>query len=162
MIKFADTDLVFREVPDEITLAINITGCPHRCKGCHSPHLQTDTGEELTAYKIDKMLEDPKYSAATCVAFMGGDGDIETLLQINSEVKKRHPEIKTCWYTGFCWADIEFRLISGSIFKFDYVKIGPYMEELGPIDNPKSNQIMLKKIGPCAMKNITKLFRKTV
>lgn len=27
MIKFVDTKIVFQEVPDEVSLAINITGC---------------------------------------------------------------------------------------------------------------------------------------
>lgn len=37
--KYSDAQVVFAEVPDEITLAISISGCPNRCPGCHSQHL---------------------------------------------------------------------------------------------------------------------------
>ena len=35
MVRFYNFDIVFAEIPDEVTLAINITGCPYRCPGCH-------------------------------------------------------------------------------------------------------------------------------
>ena len=49
MIKYVpeDTQVVFAEIPDEVSLAINISCCPHRCPGCHSPYLQKDYGVEL-------------------------------------------------------------------------------------------------------------------
>ena len=162
MIKFEDTAIVFREVPDEITLAINLTNCPHHCKGCHSPHLWEDRGLILTADGIDTMLEEPSCAPVTCVAFMGGDNDPAELFRINAEVKKRHPALKTCWYTGFSYKDAEFRNYSSHITEFDYVKLGKYIEELGPIDQEGSNQVMFMKISPVCMKNITNRFRKTV
>lgn len=42
MVRYHNFDIVFAEIPDETTLAINITNCPNRCPGCHSPHLQRD------------------------------------------------------------------------------------------------------------------------
>ena len=58
MIKYVpeDTSVVFAEIPDEITLAINISNCPGSCPGCHSPYLQQDTGEELTAEKLSALI----------------------------------------------------------------------------------------------------------
>jgi anaerobic ribonucleoside-triphosphate reductase activating protein len=56
MLKHCETDIVFREFPDEVTLAVNISNCPHRCKGCHSPHLQTDCGTELTEKELEKQF----------------------------------------------------------------------------------------------------------
>ena len=52
MLKYVDVMETFAEVPDEITLAINLSNCPHRCKGCHSEYLQKDIGEELTTQKF--------------------------------------------------------------------------------------------------------------
>ena len=37
MLKYAGYDIVFQEIPDEVTLAISLTNCPNRCPGCHSP-----------------------------------------------------------------------------------------------------------------------------
>ena len=39
MLKYVNTAVVFQEIPDEVTLAINISGCPCRCPGCHSHNI---------------------------------------------------------------------------------------------------------------------------
>ena len=57
MIRYYNFDIVFAEIPDEVTLAINITGCPYRCEGCHSPHLREDRGERLDADALAALLE---------------------------------------------------------------------------------------------------------
>ena len=49
MLKYYNYDIVFQEIPDEVTLAVNLTNCPHRCIGCHSPHLRHNIGEPLPA-----------------------------------------------------------------------------------------------------------------
>ena len=81
MLKYHNYDIVFQEIPDEVTLAVNLTNCPHRCVGCHSPHLREDIGEVLNEKAMDSLLK--KYGKQiTCVCFMGGDGqaqDVETM-----------------------------------------------------------------------------------
>ena len=47
MVRYHNFDVVFAEIPGETTLALNITGCPNRCPGCHSPPLQADDGRVL-------------------------------------------------------------------------------------------------------------------
>ena len=47
MVKYVNTEVVFEEIPDEITLAINVSNCPNQCPGCHSPYLREDIGEDL-------------------------------------------------------------------------------------------------------------------
>ena len=72
MVRYHNFDIVFAEIPDETTLAINITNCPNRCPGCHSPHLQRDGGERLDAETLQRLLD--RYGrSVTCVCFMGGD-----------------------------------------------------------------------------------------
>ena len=44
MFRYINTDIVFQEFPDEVTLAINISECPCRCPGCHSQFLWADRG----------------------------------------------------------------------------------------------------------------------
>ena len=55
MIKYTDTQIVFSEIPDEITLAINISNCQNNCPGCHSPYLKQNIGKELTT-KFSKIM----------------------------------------------------------------------------------------------------------
>ena len=71
-LKYTDYDIVFQEIPNEVTLAINLSRCPNRCEGCHSAYLMNDVGEQLTLEVIDSLYE--KYgSSITCIWFMGGD-----------------------------------------------------------------------------------------
>ena len=73
MMKYYNMEMVFQEIPDEISLAINITNCPNLCEGCHSPHLREDIGDELTIDAISENMNEH----ITCILFMGGDGDLK-------------------------------------------------------------------------------------
>ena len=79
MLKYSETEVTFREVPDEISLVINITNCPYHCPGCHSKHLWEDTGERLTPDKLCDLIDNNE--GISCVCFMGGDSDLEELYQ---------------------------------------------------------------------------------
>ena len=139
MLKFVpqDTSIVFAEIPDEISLAINISGCPHRCPGCHSPYLQKDYGVVLDEETLDQLID---YNPGiTCVVFMGGDGDKETLKRLASHIAVKG--YKVAWYSG----EKEVDMFEFGWF-FDYIKVGPYIESLGPINQPTTNQ-RLYKIG---------------
>lgn len=130
--KFASYDIVFQEVPDEVSLALNITGCPLHCKGCHSPHLWEDIGEVLDEQAIDSLIA--TYSGdITCVALMGGDADPKTIERLVRFIKLRG--LKTAWYSGMqALPDgFEVRLL-------DYLKLGPYVEALGGLKSKTTNQ----------------------
>ena len=69
MVRYHNFDVVFAEIPGGTTLALNITGCPNRCPGCHSPHLQADEGRVLDEAELLGLLA--RYGrSVTCVAFM--------------------------------------------------------------------------------------------
>lgn len=140
MIKYVpqDTQVVFTEIPDEICLAINLSLCPHHCPGCHSPYLREDIGEELTTNILDKLIDNNP--GITCVLFMGGDNDIDELCNLASHISVR---IKSAWYTGSKEEDVDFYKTG---WYFDYIKVGPYIKEKGPLNNPNTNQ-RLYKIG---------------
>ena len=57
MLRYTDYDIVFQEIPDEVTLAINISNCPNRCKGCHSAYLMEDVGDLLTEESLSALLQ---------------------------------------------------------------------------------------------------------
>lgn len=159
MLKLESYSICFREVPDEITLALNISNCPHHCKGCHSPELWEDIGEELNIQKVKDIVECFPSVPITCIAFMGGDADMETLFKLNAEVHEAFPNLKTCWYSGWSYEDKEFRMYSWRMPEFDYVKLGQWKEELGGLDNPGTNQVMFQRTSKVGMKNITWKFQ---
>lgn len=135
MLRYVNYDIVFQEIPDEVTLAINLSNCPNRCKGCHSPYLMKNIGEELNEEALDSLLR--KYGKAiTCVCFMGGDADPEEVASLASYLHKQTGgKIKTGWYSG------KERLPDGCPLQcFDYIKLGPYMEKLGGLNSSMTNQ----------------------
>ena len=132
MLKFTDYDIVFQEIPDEVTLAINLSLCPNRCAGCHSPQLWQDIGWELTEEAIDKMLE--RYgSAITCVSLMGGDNDTKRVEELALYIRSKGKH--TAWYSGKQSLPEHFHTQN-----FDYIKLGPYIARLGGLDKPTTNQ----------------------
>lgn len=135
MLKYVDTKVCFQEVPDEISLCINLSGCPHRCEGCHSPYLQKDIGTVLTKDELDNLIKSNK--GITCVCFMGGDGDIPVLTTLAWYVQTEY-NLKTAWYTGLSWSPKSIERPTTHVF--DFIKTGPYIKEFGPITDPNTNQ----------------------
>lgn len=133
-LKYVGYSIVFEEVPDEVTLAISISGCPHRCKGCHSPYLWDYVGRDLQP-DLNSLLD--KYETLiSCVCFMGGDQNQEELLELANAVKSRG--IKTALYSGL--NKIEY--LDKVLPSFDYIKVGNYIEQVGGLDHQTTNQIM--------------------
>lgn len=136
MVKYLDAMVVFEEIPNEITLAINITNCPCRCQGCHSKFLWEDVGTELTIDEIDRLIE--KHDGITAICFMGGDASPEiicTLAEYVHEIKK----LKVGWYSG---RDEYYKNINFSWF--DYIKLGHYDDKFGPLNKKTTNQKLFK------------------
>ena len=153
MLKFSETEIVFREFPDETTLAINLTNCPHKCPGCHSPHLQSDCGTVLDKSKVEELIR-TKGQMVTCIGFMGGDSDVSSLIELTKYIRENHPQLKIGWYSGnatFPSDDISRH--------FDYIKIGPYVEERGPLNERTTNQRLYKRSGK-GFEDITERFWK--
>ena len=134
MLKYTNSDIVFQEIPDEITLAINLSGCPCHCPGCHSKQLWRDEGEPLTEETIERMLATMP-AGISCVALMGGDACPAEINSIASTLKARHPMLKTAWYSGR--STLSDRV---SLDNLDYLKLGPYLAHLGSLKSPRTNQ----------------------
>lgn len=131
--KFTDTEVVLQEIPDEITLAINISNCPYHCEGCHSPHLWKDIGTVISPWTLMNLVDSNK--GITCIAFMGGPFDEVALA--SAFIHYLYPNLKTAWYTGSSSLPIEYH-------DLDYIKIGRYMKTRGPLNNPNTNQRLYK------------------
>lgn len=134
MLKYINSDIVFQEIPDEVTLAINISNCPCQCPGCHSKFLWTDTGMALDEKEIDSFVNEYGRNI-TCISFMGGDAEPAEVDRLAIYIKSNYPTIKTAWYTGRTIISSDI-----SLDNFDYIKVGPYIKHLGPLKNPKTNQ----------------------
>lgn len=139
MLKYVNYDVVFQEIPDEVTLAINISGCQNKCPGCHSPELQTDIGEPLTEEVILNLLD--KYGdSITCVCFMGGDHDEVGLYYLACLIKSKNKKVAV--YTGgYTIHSLELTNI------LNYVKLGKYSERHGPLTSPSTNQRLYRREG---------------
>ena len=135
-LKYLGYSVVFQEVPDEVTLAINISGCPHKCEGCHSKYLWEYEGNYISD-DLDSLIE--KYKGLiTCVCFMGGEQNSNELLQLLIDVH-RH-KLKTALYTGEdSLQNLNIRILGN----LDYCKIGHYDDMLGGLDSRNTNQKML-------------------
>ena len=137
MLKYVDTKVVFAEIPDEITLAINISGCPCNCKGCHSSYLAEDVGEPLDLQHLTNLIDSNK--GITCVGLMGGDANPSEVDDIAQDIKEYYPELKVGWYSGRQELSKDIELSN-----FDYIKLGPYIEEFGPLNSKTTNQRFYK------------------
>lgn len=132
MLKYLNTQVTFAEVPDEITLCINITGCKNGCKNCHSSYLAQDIGTELTFNEIRKLVK--KNSGVSCIALMGGDAEPKRINDLASFIM-HHYSLKVAWYSGR--QELSKDIDLGN---FDYIKLGPYKEEFGPLNSRTTNQ----------------------
>lgn len=151
MIKFVNYDIVFREIPNLVSLALNISNCQNNCKGCHSKYLQQDIGTILTEEIIDELIDTNK--GINCIIFMGEGNDREELLKIANYIKNKN--IYVAIYSGSNKVPLSYFKI------FDYIKIGPYIKEKGPLDNINTNQ-KLYKIENRKVLDITYMFHKKI
>ena len=121
-----------------ISLTVYVSGCEHRCPGCHNPEAwDFNYGEELNTeimYKILNGLAANNISRTLCI--MGGEplhpqnrravGDIIT------NVKERFPNIEIWLWTGYLYEDLlmEHNPTLSYIFsKVDVLVDGPYIQE---------------------------------
>ena len=151
-LRYDGAAVVFSEVPDEISLAISITGCPRRCPGCHSEYLWEYHGN-LLLKDLDALIR--RYiGMITCVCFMGGDA--ENPKELKKCLKRvRQYGLKTALYSGASY-EIEEKhddFIKARIFTplrlspryLDYLKFGPYDKDHSGLNNPNTNQRMVKR-----------------
>ena len=132
MIKYVPemTSVVIEEIPDRVTLAVDISNCQGNCEGCHSPFLREDIGEALTDEVIDSLVKDN--FGVNCFLFLGEGKDLPALLKLAEHVKAIG--LKAALYSGR-------QEVEDVIYQtFDYVKVGPYMAKFGPLNERTTNQ----------------------
>jgi len=152
MLKYVNTGVVFQEIPDEVTLAVNISHCPCHCPGCHSRYLWEDIGNLLTTQVLDNFVNE--YGTdITCICFMGGDAEPLYVNLLARYLHTAHPKFKVGWYSG------RLRISSGvNKGDFDYIKIGPYIAHLGPLNKQTTNQRLYRRSDDDSFIDITARF----
>jgi anaerobic ribonucleoside-triphosphate reductase activating protein len=134
---YSNPQIVLTEVPDEISLALSISGCPLRCKGCHSTETYDPTyGKPLTTDALAKLIKKNKH--ITCILLYGGEWDMPNLITLLTFIKLQG--LKICLYTGH---PLNFFQKNILIF-LDYIKVNPYKKELGGMASNTTNQRMYK------------------
>ncbi len=153
MLKYYNYDIVFQEIPNEVTLAVNITNCPNRCSGCHSKHLQQDIGIALNEDEVIRLIE--KYdSAITCFCFMGGDSAPHKIAELAQFIQSKYSKLKVGWYSGCSTLPDNFKNTA-----FRYIKLGAYVAEFGNLKSKHSNQQLFEVMQNGVMKDISYQFR---
>lgn len=134
MIKYVPslTDVVLEEIPHRVSLAVEISNCRGNCIGCHSPFLKKDLGDELTAEAVEKLLK--TNFGVNCFLFLGEGNDPEALKAIAYYLRSSHPGLELALYSGR-------ESVEDELFEiFDFVKVGPYIKEFGPLNEKTTNQ----------------------
>ena len=144
-------DVVMQEVPGEVSLAINVTECPHHCVGCHSAHLAESYGDYVGDI-LEGVLQ--KYKGLiTCVCFMGGDQHMDDLVRQAAYINSNYPELKLALYTGHDGFPMQLSM-------FNYIKFGHYDAALGGLDNPNTNQRFYRRRSDGRWEDVTFWFWK--
>ena len=151
MIKYQNYDILLQEIPEMVSLAVNITNCQNNCIGCHSPYLQNNIGKQLTEQEIDILITG-NYGV-NCFLFMGEGNDVTELFMLADYIYNTY-NIKTALYSGRNVIETEF------YSHFDFIKIGEYKKEFGPLNSKQTNQRLYKNIerNKDSLEDITILF----
>lgn len=124
-------------MPDEISLALSISGCNLGCNGCHSSETWDKFyGSELTDNVLRNLLT--KHKHISCVLIYDGLHDVDRLIELLAIVKSFN--LKTAMYTGL------EHLEPDVLAMLDYYKLGKYNKNLGGLSSPITNQKLYKSI----------------
>ncbi|WP_298643184.1 anaerobic ribonucleoside-triphosphate reductase activating protein [uncultured Cardiobacterium sp.] len=136
MLRYVHEDIVWQEVPGEVSLAYTIAGCPLRCPGCHSTYTwNPNQGTALTPAHLQRRIED--YAGLlSCVLFFGGEWHGAALIDCLRTA--RAAGLKTCLYTGL--DEVPPALHA----ELTFLKTGAWWRERGGLDDPGTNQRFIR------------------
>ncbi|MDO4776874.1 MAG: anaerobic ribonucleoside-triphosphate reductase activating protein [Cardiobacteriaceae bacterium] len=133
-LRFTTESIVWQEVPGEVSLAFQFSGCPLRCPGCHSADTwRAQLGTPLTPEYLGARLAQYR-GLITCVLFLGGEWQPDVLLARLQQV--RAAGLATCLYTGLEREELPPELLTS----LDYLKTGRWIAARGGLDSPDTNQ----------------------
>lgn len=86
-------------------------GCPHRCPGCHNPHLfDRNGGHEFTEETMQKLLTALREDVSRDFSVLGGEPlapyNVQGVKEICSRVKETYPDISIWLWSGYTLREI--------------------------------------------------------
>lgn len=117
---------------DGIRVALWVSHCEHKCKGCHNPQTwDSNSGILFDRSAEDELLYELNKDYVDGITFTGGDPlsriNREEILELMIKIKKLYPS-KTIWcYTGYEYKEIE------NLEHMKYIDVlvdGKFVEEL--------------------------------
>ena len=127
------------EIPNQKSLVIYISECQNKCTGCHTPYLHQRYGDLLKENFEDIFNLYYNYFDVLCIM---GEGkctkEVQEEIQYYCNYSHNHNK-QFALYSG---RDCE---IEDWMKDFDFIKVGAYKEEYGPLTIATTNQILYKK-----------------
>ena len=138
-----------------VRVVLWLSGCTHRCPGCHNEHTwDANIGDVFTEKIKEELFAALSPAYISGITFSGGDplheNNLEDILFLIEEIREKMPE-KTIWlYTGYMWEnikenqnDINMQTREKIIENIDVLVDGPFILKLKNIMLPwcgSSNQ----------------------
>ena len=118
-----------------LRVSLWVSGCPHKCKGCHNPQSwNRNNGELFTnetyGYLVDALTTGVKRGLTIIGGEPLADYNYEEVLQLCKDLKEEIPELNIWLYTGYYYDEL---VDQGKMEIFDYIDVmvdGRYEEEL--------------------------------
>jgi anaerobic ribonucleoside-triphosphate reductase activating protein len=144
MLYYTAEQVVWQEVPGEVSLAYTISGCQLGCKGCHSADSwDPKQGRPLSPEHFQQRLQDYQ-GLISCVLFLGGEWAAPALLKLLTLSKTAG--LKRCLYTGLELAELSPSIRS----ELTFVKTGRWFAGRGGLQSPTTNQRFIDlRTGQC-------------
>lgn len=160
MLKYLNYQIYTNEIPDELSLGFTILGCNVHCPECHSKHVwdinSEGIGTNLSWYTLDDIIKSQK--GITCILFFGGEWESSYLTDLLHSIKTT-TYLKTALYTGRSLDFMDTLHKEYHLYNYlDYLKVGPYVPEAGPITHPETNQRLFKLKPQIVKYDITEKF----
>lgn len=137
---------------DGVRVTLFVSGCPHRCKGCHNPESwDAFSGKEFTEETIERIEKLLDRDFVDGLTLSGGDPlffqNRSEITKLCKRIKEKFPQ-KTIWlYTGYEYEEVK------ALEVFDYVDVvvdGPFKIDLRDVSlafrgSPNQRIIDVKK-----------------
>lgn len=141
---------------DGLRVVLWVSGCSHKCKGCHNPQTwDANSGIPFDEKAKEEIFEELEKDFIDGITFSGGDplneNNLETVNLLIDEIRQTYPT-KTIWlYSGYTYAELDAER-KAVVDKCNVFVDGKFVEELADVNYPwagSTNQIV-HRISDCS------------